>query len=279
VAIIKRKESNTTDVELDELSANNLDILHMYPKEMNIYGDYGNVICLKKRLQWRGLGAEVFQLHIGGKITDEKGNIVEKKIFDFDIYFMGGGQDMDQADVYQDLLQYKEEIKNLVEINKVFLLICGGYQLFGKSFLTVGGKKIDGLGILNVDTVGGKIRCIGNIVVDSEIPELKNIKLVGFENHSGRTKFLDTNKITFGKVLFGTGNSEAGGEEGGIYKNVFGCYLHGSFLPKNPEFADMLLKKALVTKYGEGKTILIDLENYIENQAREKVIKRFFKSQ
>ena len=275
MAIIKRRRDDDSFVGNEEVIFPEISILHMYPREMNIYGDYGNITALKKRTHWRGLGAKVFQLHIGGKITDETGNeVADKTISDFDIYFMGGGQDADQADVYQDLLKYKSQIQNLVNDDKVFLLICGGYQLFGKHFLTVGGKNIEGLGILDVDTVGGKTRCIGNIVVDSSLPELKDVKLVGFENHSGRTRHLSHDVKVFGKVLFGTGNSESGGEEGGVFKNVFGCYLHGSFLPKNPEFADMLLQKAFDKKYSDNKIKLIELDDYAERAAREKIIEK-----
>lgn len=275
MAIIKKRFQDTTDVETDEIKNPTLDILHMYPREMNIYGDYGNVIVLKKRIAWRAIESNVYQLHLNGKFTDEKGDVVDKKIEDFDIYFMGGGQDNDQGDVFKDLLKYKTEIEKLVENNRVFLLICGGYQLFGKHFLTADHKNIEGLGILDVDTVGGKDRCIGNIIVDSTLPDLKEIKLVGFENHSGRTKILSNKVKTFGKILYGVGNSEKGGEEGGYYKNVFGCYIHGSLLPKNPEFADMLIRKALEVKYGENKMKLVEIDDYTEKYAREKMLKKY----
>lgn len=279
MAIVKRRteEDANTLVEGLQLSDVEINILHMYPHEMNIYGDYGNVLCLKRRIAWRGIRVNVFQMHLNGKFTDEKGNIVEKDIKDFDIYFMGGGQDTDQADVYQDLLKYKNEVKELVEAGKVFLLICGGYQLFGKSFLTIGGKAIDGLGILDVDTVGGATRCIGNIVINSTLPELKDKTFVGFENHSGRTKLLSDKVKVFGNVVHGFGNDVNDGKEGGYYKNVYGCYLHGSFLPKNPEFADLLIRKSIDQKYPDNKIQLAELDDYIEKYAREKVISRFTK--
>ena len=275
MAIIKQKEENTTpSTQQADMQTKALRILHMYPKEMNIYGDYGNIIALKKRAQWRAIEITISQLHIGGRITDEDGNSIESKIKDFDIYFMGGGQDMDQADVYQDLLNYKEDLTKLVEQEKVFLLICGGYQLFGKSFLTIGAITIDGLGLLDIETIGGSIRCIGNIIVDSNISDLEHTQLVGFENHSGRTKILSNKVKTFGRVIQGIGNAETGGQEGGIYKNVYGCYMHGSFLPKNPEFTDMLLQKALNNKY-DNKTHLLELDDYIEKLVRERIIKKY----
>ena len=279
MAIIKPKiQNNTSVVEDENIITPEINILHMYPEDMNIYGDYGNIISLKKRCLWRAIQVKVYNLNLSGVITDEQGiQVKEKSISDFDIYFMGGGQDADQADVYKDLLNYKSDIKNLVENNKVFLLICGGYQLFGKSFLTIGGKEIDGLGVLDVDTVGGDIRCIGNIIVESNISELKGIKFVGFENHSGRTRILSNKVNTFGKVLHGIGNAESGNQEGGIYKNVYGCYIHGSFLPKNPEFSDMFIKKALDNKYGENKVKLIEIDDYIEKLARDRIIKKFLK--
>lgn len=217
-------------------------IAHLYPAEMNIYGDLGNIRALVKRLEWRGYKPEVKEVGVG----DE---------FDFtsaDIIFAGGGQDRGQVVVAQDLLKRAQNLKKAVEEGVVVLAICGTYQLFGNGFTTSEGQEIPGIGIFKAHTVGSGRRMIGNIVVESQWGEL-----VGFENHSGET-LLEPDQQPLGKVLKGFGNNYDSGFEGAVTNNAFGTYLHGPILPKNPQFADHLILTALIRKHGVTELELLD---------------------
>ncbi len=240
-----------------------LNITWLYPKEMSTYGDRGNVLTLKNRLEWRGIEANV----------DEIG-LVEELRKDFsDIYFFGGGQDLSQIQVAEDLKRYKktlliEEAKN----GKVFLGVCGGYQLFGHYYRDSEGTELEGLGILDVVTNAGKERMMGNLLVETNF--LKE-KLVGFENHSGKTTLGDKVK-PFGNVVIGSGNNGDDRTEGAIENNVYGCYLHGPVLPKNPSFADFLIKLALQKKYGDLDLKFINDNE--ENLAHQVAVERCLKT-
>jgi CobQ-like glutamine amidotransferase family enzyme len=227
-------------------------IAHLYPYEMNIYGDTGNVIALRRRLEWRGIGVRVEAVPVGSP-------------FDFDgadLVFGGGGQDRSQLEVAADLQRRSAAIVDAVEAGTVFLTICGTYQLFGRRFLTQEGDEIPGIGVFGAETIGGQRRMIGNIVVDTEWGSL-----VGFENHSGRT-FLDPEQRSLGVVRKGFGNNERRRDEGAVVSNCFGTYLHGSLLPKNPGFADELLLRALRRRHGSAVT-LAPLDDRLEHTAAE----------
>ena len=229
-----------------------LTIGHLYPDLMNLYGDRGNVICLLRRCQWRGIEVEV-------------------KENSPDILFMGGGQDRQQKAVVEDLKKGRgEEIKNFIENGGVGLFICGGYQLMGKFYRPAEGPDLKGLGIFNIETYHfgkEKPRCIGNVVV-----ERQGKTLVGFENHGGRT-YLGGEVKPLGKVLCGHGNNSEDGTEGAVYKNAFGTYLHGALLPKNPHFADHLIELALKNKY--GLDVKLDpLDDTLEHQAHKAVLRK-----
>ena len=214
-----------------------LKLLHIYPKMLNLYGDYGNILTLKKRMEWRGFELEVLDFNYGDKITP------------CDIYFIGGGQDKQQELAGVELLKHKDFLNDEAQNNKVFLGICGGYQLMGKYYQTPNGEKVPGIEILDVYTVSSNKRLIGNVTVKTDFLEPQT--LVGFENHGGRT-YLGEGVKPLGVVTTGFGNNGEDKTEGARYKNVFGTYLHGSILPKNPHFADYLLVAALLNKYGEG---------------------------
>lgn len=237
-----------------------LTIVHLYPKEMNIYGDMGNIITLKKRIEWRGIDVEVKQVNMGD--TDFPAG---------DIYFMGGGQDNDMYSVFADLIALKKDfIRAEVLKGKVFLLICGAFQLFGKYFLDASGRTIAGLGILPIETKAPgdqlKDRCLGNLLTEIRPGIAKEIfkaypdaiydlkgeapTIVGFENHSGQTYFMDESIVPLAVVKFGKGNNAGQRIEGAKYLNVFGSYSHGSLLPKNPHFADYLIWQAMKNKFG-----------------------------
>lgn len=224
-----------------------LTICHLYPDLLNVYGDVGNVLILKHRASLRGIDVNIVNSSLND--TLDKDNI--------DIIFFGGGQDYEQSIVSNDLNTIKkDDIKEYIEDDKVFLAICGGYQLLGKYYTAPNGEKINGLGILNIYTEGGDTRFIGNTEIYNESFDET---YVGFENHSGRTYINDHTPL--GKCIHGYGNNGQDGYEGCIYKNTFGSYFHGSFLSKNPEFADRLLLLALQNKYGtDVKLDLLDDE-------------------
>lgn len=228
-----------------------LKIFYLYPDLMSLYGDVGNIITLLRRCQWRGIECEIEEIKQGKRIDFRNA----------DLLFMGGGQDRGQRIVGQDLQNYKEEIKELVEKGLPALLICGGYQLFGSYFKTKDGIFIPGIEILNIWTVGGDKRMIGNVIVQSPFFG----ELVGFENHSGRT-FLGEGVQPLGKVVKGYGNNGQDKMEGAIYKNVIGTYLHGPFLPKNPQVADWLISRAIAYRYEEEIT-LPPLDDVLEWEA------------
>lgn len=236
-----------------------LTICHLYPDLLNVYGDVGNVLILKYRASLRGIDINVVNCSIGDKLDIEN----------TDIIFFGGGQDFEQSIVSDDLNTLKKQpLKEYVESNKVLLAICGGYQLLGKYYTAPNGEKIDGLGILNIYTEGGNTRFIGNTEI---VNEDFNETYVGFENHSGRTYINDHKPL--GKCIHGYGNNGSDGYEGCIYKNTFGTYFHGSFLSKNPEFADRLLSLALKNKYGKEIT-LSPLKDDFELKAKQSIIER-----
>lgn len=221
-----------------------LNICHLYPDLLNVYGDVGNILILKDRAERRGIKVNIINTSLKDNFNGD----------DMDIVFFGGGQDYEQSIVSEDLKSNKrEEIAKYIENGKVFLAICGGYQLLGKYYRAPNGEKLEGLGILDIYTEGGDTRFIGNTVIYNE--ELKET-YVGFENHSGRTYINDLAPL--GKCVYGYGNNGEDGYEGCIYKNTFCTYFHGSLLSKNPELADRMLSLALTKKYGDVTLEKID---------------------
>lgn len=204
-------------------------IVQLYPRDMNLYGDWGNTLALKKRLEWNGYTTEIIDYNTGDSFPDNP-----------DIIVGGGGQDSGQKHIQGDLVKLAPTLRKMADDGVPMLMICGMYQLFGNRFITKDGEEILGAGIFDAETHGGEERLIGNIIVHSD--EFGDI--VGYENHSGQTTLLhDT--IPLGNVRMGAGNTSAGNTEGARYKNVIGTYLHGSLLPRNPKIADFLITKAL----------------------------------
>ena len=254
--------STLQDNKIEEF---NLNLCHLYPDLMNMYGDLGNIIALKYRAKLNNININVENITISENFDASK----------YDIVFLGGGQDFEQDIIYKDIIEQKgNEIKNAVNENLVFLCICGGYQLMGNYYETHDKKEIPGLGIIDFYTKAEKQRLIGNIVLESTfIKETKeNSMVVGFENHSGRT-YLGNNVAPFGKVIYGFGNNSEDGTEGAVYKNVYCSYLHGSLLPKNYRITDHLLDLAFKRKYGQS--IKFDTSDILfEENARLAMIKR-----
>ena len=224
-----------------------LKICHMYPDVLNLYGDRGNVMCMTKRLQWRGIEASVTKLPIGA----------EKSLAGFDLVFIGGGQDFEQQVLLEDLHRGKDrEIISAIEDGVTFLTICGGFQMLGSYYETYDGKRCDFIGALDLCTVGSKTRMIGNYKFRCGADSGGSV-IVGFENHSGKTR-LGSGVKPLGTVLAGYGNNGEDKTEGVHYKNVFGTYSHGPLLPKNPAFCDFMLKTALARKYGRAELAPLD---------------------
>ena len=224
-----------------------LNICHLYPDVLNLYGDGGNIIALTRRLRWRGLGVNVTRAPIGSPIS----------LAGCDLVFIGGGQDFEQQVLLEDLHRGRDrEIRAAVEDGVCFLTICGGYQMLGGYYETYDGKRCDFIGALDLCTVGSVTRMIGNYKFECA-PESSGSVIVGFENHSGKTR-LGSGVQPLGKVLAGYGNNGEDGTEGARYKNVFGTYSHGPLLPKNPVFADFLLRTALERKYGRAELAPLD---------------------
>lgn len=263
-----------------------LTLTHLYPDHLNLYGDTGNLIVLKRRCQWRGIDCAIQPLGMGDR----------PKPGETDLYFMGGGQDNDQVAVVEDFHQLKADtIQADTEAGVVFLGVCGGYQLMGNTFLMGNGQETPGLGIINVTTKAPgtevKQRCIGNLVAeipDAMYEEIQSLyaesqagksqiipkTLVGFENHSGQT-FLGEGVEPLAKTVAGFGNNAAAEYEGARYKNVFGSYMHGSLLPKNPHFADYLIGLALRRKYQDPTLTLPPLADTEELEAHHYAVARY----
>jgi CobQ-like glutamine amidotransferase family enzyme len=224
-------------------------IAHLYPREMNIYGDMGNIITLVKRLEWRGYRVKVVAVEVGEPVDWDA----------VDIVFGGGGQDSGQLVVGADLLERGEVLRKLAGQGLPMLVICGLYQLFGREFVTAAGKKIPGIGVFAASTKAGSVRMIGNVATHSEYGVL-----VGFENHSGATK-LDKGQAPLGRIVKGYGNNPKSRQEGAVSGAAIGTYLHGPVLPKNPGLADHLILAALARRY--GVTSLPPLDDHLEQAA------------
>jgi CobQ-like glutamine amidotransferase family enzyme len=232
-------------------------IVHLWAKELNIYGDDGNVLILRKRLEWRGIESEVIVVGIDDQIPDDANLIVA-----------GGGQDSNQLSVTNDVKLKKDKLKALAKRGVPMLLICGSYQLFGQYFITRDGQKIEGLDILDITTEGSNQRLVGNIKLKTEFGEM-----FGFENHSGVTEIIPHRGTRqLGWVSSGFGNNGRDGKEGAIKFNVFGTYMHGPVLSKNPQFADHLLRLALDDAF--IITELKPLDDSLEDMARARELKR-----
>ena len=232
---------------------------HLYPDLLNLYGDRGNIACMMKSCQWRGIEAETIEFNTGDEIDFSR----------LDIVLLGGGSDREQAIVCQNLLKIRDQFQEYVEDDGVVIAVCGGYQLLGRYYKTDDGM-IEGLNLVDIYTEQEEGRLIDNIVLQSELADMP---VVGFENHGGRT-YINDNK-PFGKVLYGSGNDGKSGYEGVVYKNVIGTYLHGPLLPKNPQICDYLIQKALERKY--GPVMLLPLDDSQEQEANEYIYRRFVK--
>ncbi len=236
-----------------------LKICHLYPDILNLYGDRGNILCMEQRLRWRGIEVTTAPVSIGAPL----------RAADYDLFFIGGGQDFEQEVLLGDLRGGKGgEIKAAAAGGKTFLAICGGYQILGAYYKTWDGVQCDFLGALDLYTVGQKERMIGNYAFTCD--EL-GVNVVGFENHSGKT-YLGPDVRPLGRVLAGHGNNGEDGTEGARWRNVFATYSHGCLLPKNPLLCDHILTTALRAKYGAAE--LAPLDDTLEQRAHDAMERR-----
>jgi lipid II isoglutaminyl synthase (glutamine-hydrolysing) len=235
---------------------------HLYPEQLNIYGDRGNILTFARRCEWRGVMLRVVALDLGDPLDPAA----------YDLLFVGGGQDKEQVEVARDLREQKgDALREAVEAGMPVLAVCGGYQLMARYYQPAEGPRLDGAGIFDAWTIHkGKAvaRCVGNVAL-----RWGEQTLVGFENHGGRT-YLAAGAQPLGRVLAGHGNNSEDGYEGCVYRNAYGTYLHGSLLPKNPHLADHLLQIALDRRYGAGAVRLTALDDATEWQAHHAMLGR-----
>ncbi len=239
-----------------------LRIAHLYPKRLSIYGDRGNVVALAKRCRWRDIAVSVDEIEAEDRLPAER----------YDLFFCGGGQDQEQDTVAADLAKKAEALRTAVGSGAALLAVCGGYQLLGRYYQPAEGERLDGVGIFDAWTEAGPKRLIGNVVAEPAIAGLGARPLVGFENHSGLT-YLGDDAEPLARVRTGFGNNGRDRTEGCVSGAAVGTYLHGSLLPKNPQLADWLIKRALQRRYKGVR--LAELEDGFELVANERLAERF----
>ncbi len=237
-----------------------INLVHLYPREMSIYGDLGNTRCLAARIRRHGYDVRVWDHHPGSTLPDEP-----------HLFMGGGGQDSGQGRVEADLVAIADRLRGLAADGTPMIMICGMYQLFGNAFITVEGQELPGLGILDVTTRGNAKRMIGGLVVETQWGEV-----VGFENHSGST-LLAPGQAPLGTVKAGNGNNGTDHTEGAMTGNVIGCYLHGPALPANPRLADHLIGAA--AELATGRPFEPgEIDDSIADEARTRQVRRLLKA-
>jgi hypothetical protein len=213
---------------------------HLYPDYLNIYADRGNIAVLGRRAAWRGIGFDYRTIGLGEPV----------QAGEHDLYYVGGGQDREQALIAPDLASKRDALREEVAQGAAFLAVCGGYQLLGRFYRDRSGAELPGIGLLPHYTVAGERRMIGDVLLQCELEPGRQRTLAGFENHAGRT-YLDEGAEPLGGVLAGFGNNGEDGSEGSRLGSAIGTYLHGPLLPRNPWLADWLIARALARRLGE----------------------------
>ena len=231
-------------------------VAHLYPDHLNIYADRGNIAVLERRAAWRGIGVDYRSVGVGQPVPP-----------DADLFYVGGGQDREQALVAADLARKGETLRDAVASGAAMLAVCGGYQLLGRYYRDRGGAELPGIGLLPLATVAGERRMIGDVLLRCELTPGRTAMLAGFENHAGRT-YLEEGAQPLGRVVYGFGNNGEDGFEGCHAGRVIGTYLHGPLLPRNPWLADWLLAQALARTAGEPPE-LAPLPDDLEERAHE----------
>lgn len=229
---------------------------HLYPDYLNIYADRGNLAVLARRAALRGHELDVRAIGIGDRLEADS----------YDLLYVGGGQDREQALVAPDLVQKGAAIREACTSGAAMLAVCGGYQLLGRGYRGRDGSFMPGVGLFPHETVAGTTRMIGDVLLACELEPGPTRSLAGFENHAGRT-LLDPGGTPLGRVVFGFGNDGESGFEGCRVGGAIGTYLHGPLLPRNPWLADWLLAHALAHSSGEEPPVLEPLPDVLEAEA------------
>jgi CobQ-like glutamine amidotransferase family enzyme len=229
-------------------------VAHLYPDYLNIYADRGNIAVLDRRAAWRGFTLDVTPIGVGTTLSA-----------DYDLVYVGGGQDREQALIAPDLAARAEPLAELVQSGAAVLAVCGGYQLLGRSYRDLAGEELPGAGVFPLVTVAGQRRMIGDVLLECELDPGERRTVAGFENHAGRTR-LDEGAEPLGRVVAGFGNDGESGYEGCRVGNAVGTYLHGPLLPRNPWLADWLLARAVEHATGE-RPVFEALPDELERQA------------
>jgi CobQ-like glutamine amidotransferase family enzyme len=237
-----------------------LKIGHLYPTLMSVAADRGNLFSIERRCKWRGIAIEVDLIYV--KQTPD--------FTKYDLILFHGGADREMEIASKDIQAKAPSLHEAAEANTVFLSVCAGFQLLGHYYKPFQGPELKGVGLFDMYTEGGGERFMTHMALECNFEQTGKQIMVGYENHSGRT-YLGANTRPLGKVLSGWGNNGKDGQEGAIYKNVFGTYLHGPVLPKNPWFTDLLIQLALERRY--GKLELAPLDDTTENAAHEAALK------
>jgi CobQ-like glutamine amidotransferase family enzyme len=235
----------------------NLRVGHLYPDYLNIYADRGNIAVLARRAAWRGHELEVRAIGVSDQVPAE-----------VDLFYIGGGQDREQALIAPDLAARGDALAAAVEGGAALLAVCGGYQLLGRFYLDTAGGRQPGAGLFPLETAAGQRRMIGDVLLECELEPGVRRTLAGFENHAGRTR-LDPGATPLGRVIAGFGNDGESGDEGCRLGRAIGTYLHGPLLPRNPWLADWLLAQALAHRTGSDPPALEPLRDELEQAAHE----------
>ena len=235
-----------------------ISIGHLYPKHLNLGGDIGNIITLKKRCQWRGIDAQITEINIGEDIPE------------CDFYYIGSGEYKQEEEVAAELYTKKNVLQKMRDKNSVFLGINGGFKLLGKYYQPLNNEHIKCADLLDIYTIAGKKRFTGNITSKTELTTPNT--LVGFENHSDLT-YIQGETSALATTIIGKGNNGEDNKEGARFKNVFGTYILGPFLAKNSHFADYLIELALEKRYGK-KITLQELNDKIEVETHLSLINK-----
>ena len=233
-----------------------LRIGHLYPEYLNIYADRGNIAVLERRAAARGHELRIDSITIGAPLETDA----------HDLLYVGGGQDREQTMVAEDLAVRRGAVRAAIDGGVALLAVCGGYQLLGRGYRGRDGSWLEGVDLFPHETLAGETRMIGDVLLESTLPEATGRTIAGFENHAGRT-VLDPDAQPLGRVVAGYGNDGASGYEGCRVGRALGTYLHGPLLPRNPWLADLLLSWAIAHATGDDPEPLVPLDDALEDEA------------